>query len=184
MKTNTVVLAILFLFTLSSCKKEADKVEVNKNQEELKETFDVTFNLVIPKDDTFKLYYCEDETLNFGDDRSVMCVVKGSTAPQDLIFKLPANVLPVNVRLDFGDNAEQGDIIVNNMRFKYLKNTYEKVFGPTEEITHYFYPLDSQIKIDNATKTVKMLKPQGQIHDPLMWSNQLLSEEMVKLYKN
>lgn len=184
MKTKNILLGLLMLFILTSCKKEADKVEGDKNQVELKETFDVTFNLVVAKEDTFKLYYTEDESLNFGDDRAVSCVVKGSTTPQDLIFKLPPDVLPVNVRLDFGDNVDQGDVIVNSMKFKYLKNTYEKVFGPSEEITHYFYPLEAQIKIDNATKTVKLLKPKGQIHDPLMWSNQLLSEEIIKLYKN
>ena len=184
MKTKNIVLSILMMFALASCKNETTKTETTKAETELKETFDVNFNLIVTKDDTFKLYYTEDGTLNFGDDRAVLCVVKGSVSPQDLLFKLPADVLPTQVRLDFGDNVEQGDVIVNSMKFKYLKNVYEKTFGAGEDITHYFYPLEAQVKIDNATKTVKLLKPQGQIHDPLMWSNQLLSEEMVKLYKN
>jgi hypothetical protein len=184
MKTKNIVLSILMMFALVSCKNDTAKTETETAKTELKETFDVNFNLVVPKDDTFKLYYTEDGTLNFGDDRAVLCVVKGSSTPQDLLFKLPADVLPTQIRFDFGDNAEQGDIIVNSMKFKYLKNTYEKVFGAGEEITHYFYPLEAQIKIDNATKTVKLLKPKGQVHDPLMWSNQLLSDEMEKLYKN
>lgn len=184
MKTKKIILSFLVMFALTSCKNETAKTETDKTKTELKETFDVNFNLVVTKDDTFKLYYTEDGTLNFGDDRAVLCVVKGSNVAQDLLFKLPADVLPTQVRLDFGDNVEQGDIIVNSMRYKYLKNTYEKVFGINEPITHYFYPLESQIKIDDTTKTVKILNPKGQTYDPLMWSNQLLSEEMVKLYKN
>lgn len=184
MKTKNIVVSILVMFVLVSCKKETAKTETTNAETELKETFDVNFNLVVSKDDTFKLYYTEDGTLNFGDDRAVLCVVKGSEKPQDLLFKLPADVLPTQVRLDFGDNIEQGDVVVNSMKFKYLKNVYEKTFGAGEDITHYFYPLEAQIKIDDASKTVKLLKPQGQVHDPLMWSNQLLSEEMVKLYKN
>jgi hypothetical protein len=184
MKTKKIILSFLMVFALASCKNETEKKEGDKNQAELKETFDVNFNLIVTKDDTFKLYYTEDGTLNFGDDRAVLCVVKGSVTPQDLLFKLPADVLPTQVRLDFGDNVEQEDVIMNSMKFKYLKNVYEKTFGAGEDITHYFYPLEAQIKIDDATKTVKLLKAKGQIHDPLMWSNQLLSDEMVKLYKN
>lgn len=182
MKIKNSWLGLLIIFSLFSCKNE--NASGDKNQAELKETYNVSFNLVVPKDDTFKLYYTEDGTLNFGDDHAVLCVVKGNENPQELLFKLPADVFPTNVRLDFGDNVDQGDIVVNSMKFNYLKNTFEKAFGPTEEITHYFYPLESQISIDNATKTVKLLKPAGQNHDPLMWSNQLLSDEMMKLYKN
>lgn len=184
MKLKILFLSILTISFFSSCKNETDKKEGDKNQAELKETFDVGFNLVIPKDDTFTLYYTEDGTLNFSDDRSVKSVVKGSNNPQDLLFKLPADILPTHVRLDFGDNPEQGNITINSMNFKYLNKSYQKVFGPAEQISHYFYPLDSQIKINDATKTIELLKPKGQAHDPLMWSNQLLSDEIVKLYKN
>jgi hypothetical protein len=91
MKTKNLVLSILMMFTLASCKNESTKTETNKAETELKETFDVNFNVVVTKDDTFKLYYTEDGTLNFGDDRAVLCVVKGNAAPQDLLFKLPAD---------------------------------------------------------------------------------------------
>ncbi len=184
MKTKNLVLGILMLVSITSCKDETSKTENDKNETELKETFDVNFNLVIPKDDTFKLYYTEDGSLNFGDDRSVACVVKGTDKPQDVLFKLPADVLPTQIRLDFGDNADQGDIVLNSMKYSYLEKSYSKVFGKTEQISHYFYPQEAQIKIDDDSKTIKLLKPKGQIHDPLMWSNQLLSEEMIKLYKN
>ena len=69
------------------------------------------------------------------------------------------------------------------MKLSYMNNSYQKVFGPNEEITHYFYPQEAQIKVDNSTSTIELLKPKGQPHDPLMWSNELLSDEIVKLYK-
>ena len=186
MKTKSILFSLVFLLSLVSCKKESDKAtEGDKNNTELKETFDVSFNLVIPKDDTFQLYFTEDGTLNFGDDRSIKSVVKGNGMAQDVLFKLPADVLPTNIRLDFGDSAEQGSVIVNSMKIKYLDGKLEKTFvgANKEEMTHYFYLLDTQIKYDPSTSTVSMLNPAGQLHDPLMWSNQLLSEEMVKLYK-
>ncbi|WP_130734808.1 hypothetical protein [Flavobacterium sp. J27] len=185
MKTKKIVLCILMMAVFISCKNENNKPETNGKTEELKETFDVSFNLTIPKDDTFQLFYTEDGTLNFGDENSVKSIVKGSETAQTVLFKLPADVLPNQIRLDFGNNAEQGDIVVNSMKIKYLDKTYDVSFGlGKESVTHFFYLLDAQVKYDEATSTINLLKPTGKIHDPMMWSNQLLSEEMVKLYKN
>lgn len=184
MKTRNIVLSVLIVFAFVSCKNETEKKANEGSKTELKETFDVSFNLTIPKDDTFQLFYTEDGSLNFGDDRSVKSVVKGSAAPQTVLFKLPADVFPNQIRLDFGDNPEQGSVVVNSMKAKYLDKSYNVTFGPGKEsVTHYFYLLEQQVKYDEATSTISMLNPKGQIHDPLMWSNQLLSEEMAKLYK-
>lgn len=186
MKNNKIififsVLALIF----QSCKNDAKKTDIVEEQVELKETFDVSFNLNISKDDTFQLYYTEDNSLNFGDDRSVKSIIKGNEQNQDILFKLPADVLPTQIRLDFGNNNEQGDIVINSMKLKYLDNDFSVSFGSGKEsVTHYFYLLDQQIKYDDTNSTIKLLKPKDQIYDPLMWSNQLLSDEMVKLYKN
>ena len=102
MKTKNIIISIFSILTLISCKNESDKKEGDQNQAELKETFDVNFNLTISKDDTFQLYYTEDGTLNFGDDRSVKSVVKGGEAPQDVLFKLPADVfIEIKKFMDF-----------------------------------------------------------------------------------
>ena len=86
MKTKNFVINLLVLLVLVSCKDEKDNKTVVEDKNEIKETFDVSFNLVIPKDDTFQLYYTEDGSLNFGDDRSVKSVVKGSGQAQDLLL--------------------------------------------------------------------------------------------------
>lgn len=177
-----VVISIILVLILASCKK-AENVETDKNQAELKETYDVNFNMVVPKDDVFQLYYTVDGTIVFGDDRSVKSLIKGSDKPQDVLFKLPVDVLPTQIRLDFGENSEQGNIVINTMKLKYLNKSYEKTFSETERLSHYFYPLDTQVKFHDDTHTVELLHPKGLLNDPLMWTNQLLSEEMVKLYK-
>jgi hypothetical protein len=148
---------------------------------EAKETFDVNFNLLIEKDDTFQLYYTEDGTLNFSDDKSIKSVVKGNTNAQDVLFKLPADVLPSNIRLDFGSNPEQGSVVVNSMKLKYLNNEF---IATKDLVTQYFYLLNEQVKYDPAKSSIIMFSKAGNVYDPLMWSNQLLSEEMIKLYKN
>jgi hypothetical protein len=184
MKTKKILLAVLTIFTLASCKNEAETKEAEAQTTELKETFDVSFNLVVAKDDTFTLYYTEDNSLNFGDDRSVRSVVKGSDKPQDVLFKLPADVLPTQIRFDFGDNKEQGGIVMNSLSAKYNGSIFNADFKSSADgVKHFFYLLDEQIGYDAATSTIMPLKPANKGYDPLMWSNQLLSEELVKLYK-
>ena len=49
MKTKNIIISIFSILTLISCKNESDKKEGDQNQAELKETFDVNFNLTISK---------------------------------------------------------------------------------------------------------------------------------------
>lgn len=184
MKVKKLVFGLFLAVVTVACKSDKEsKGEDKKDSTELAPTYDVSFNLVVPKDDTFQLFYTEDGSIVFGDDRSVRSIIKGSDAAQEVIFKLPQDVLPTNIRLDFGDNPEQGNIVVKSMKLSYMNNSFQKAFGPNEQITHYFYPQETQIKVNEATSTIELLKPKGQAHDPLMWSNELLSEEIVKLYK-
>ncbi len=184
MKTRNFVVSLLMILVLVSCKDEKDSKTPVEDKNEIKETFDVSFNLIIPKDDTFQLYYTEDGSLNFGDERSVKSVVKGSGQAQDLLFKLPADVLPTYIRLDFGQNPEQENILINSMTFKYHDKTYNVGYGNGQEtLNHFFYYKDGHVKYDEATHTIILLKPKDQPFDPYMWSNQLVLEQMEKLYK-
>jgi hypothetical protein len=76
MKTKSILVSLFALLALVSCKRSWKR---RSKLAELEETFDVNFNLVIEKDDTFQLYYTEDGTLNFSDDKSVKSVVRGNT---------------------------------------------------------------------------------------------------------
>lgn len=185
MKTNKLLVCALLIFFSISCKDENKKEENVEAVAELKETFDVNFNLVIPKDDTFQLYYTEDKSLNFSEDKSVKIIVKGSENAQDLLFKLPEDVLPTNIRLDFGKNIEQGVIGINSMKLKYIDKSFDVNFkDPNNSIPHYFYFINTQINYNEANSTITILNKEGQNREPLMWSNELVTDELEKLYKN
>lgn len=185
MRTSKLIVYALIVFSFLSCKDEKKKEETVEPVAELKETFDVNFNLTISKDDTFQLYYTEDKTLNFSEDKSVKCIVKGGESAQDLLFKLPADVLPTNIRLDFGKNIEQGVIGLNSMKLKYLEKSIDVNFkDPNNTIPRYFYFMDNQIKYDQANSTITILNKEGQNREPLMWSNEFVTDELEKLYKN
>ena len=174
MKFQKILLASVMFLLLASCKNESKETEAKS--EKLPETFNVAFNLIVKKDDTFQLYYTEDGTMNFGDALTVKSVIKGSDAPQEVLFKLPVDVLPTNIRLDFGDNKDQENIVINSMRLKY----YDKVFE-AKNMKNLFYTVESQTKYDEATSTIILVKTPGQPYDPLMWSNEALGIELKKL---
>ncbi len=173
-------LAIALLFIgLVSCKDEK-KVPNQGDTTKLPETFDVTFNITVQKDDTFHLLYTEDSTLNFSDDKSIAVLVKGSSNPQDILFKMPVNVLPTNIRLDFGQNKEQGDILVNSMKAKYFTKVYEI---KENVVKSSFYFNDFQLTYDDKTKAVRGVISKEGTYFPTMWSNELVRDEFKKLVR-
>ena len=67
MKTQKIVTIILMTIALASCKSDK-KDDKPANDSELKKeenSFNVTFNLIVKKDDNFHLYYTEDKSINF-----------------------------------------------------------------------------------------------------------------------
>ncbi len=178
MKLKQILASTLFILALVSCKNDTKEV-AKPDAAKLPETFNIAFNLTVLKDDTFQLFYTEDGSLNFGEQKSVKSVIKGSPTAQEILFKLPADVLPTNIRLDFGDNKAQDEITVNSMRLKY----FAKTFNASENVVKkYFYTNDFQLKYDDKTSKVKAVITNG-VYDPLMWSNDALGGELTKIIK-
>jgi hypothetical protein len=94
---------------------------------------------------------------------------------------MPYNVLPTNIRLDFGENPEQKSIVVNSMRLKFYDNVFE---AKDSLVSRYFYLLEDQVKYDNKSSVISIITTEGVFYDPLMWSNQLLSDEIKKVTQN
>lgn len=180
MRPIKILLSALTVLFLMSCKNDGKEKETTEESGKLPETFNVSFNVTVKKDDTFQLYYTEDKTLNFGDAMSVKTLVKGSDLSQEILFKLPVDVVPTNIRLDLGDNKEQGSVVMHSMKLKYFNNIFEAKENLTKK---YFYFQENQLKYDEATSTLTLVNTEGQTYDPLMWSNELLGVELEKLVK-
>lgn len=178
MKTRSIIFSLIAVLILVSCKSENEKKVEDKNNVELPETFDVSFNVTVLKDDTFHLLYTQDGTLNFSDDKKVALIIKGNDKPQDILFKLPKDVLPTNIRLDLGQNKDQGEMSINSIKVKYFKNTFEH---KENIVKNYFYFNDFQLSRDDKSGKVKAVIGSDGRHVPLMWSNELLSDELKKI---
>lgn len=169
---------ILFaLFT--ACKDEEKKaVEQVATEVEASNKFVVTLNAVIKQDDSFQLYYKNEESGNYEEANSIFTEMKGSDKPQDVVFTLPEDVLPSYFRLDFGTNKNQSPIVINSLKFDYLDKNFN-LSG--SQFFDYFILNELTVKGDKATSTITpILNPDG-VHDPMSYSGTILAEEIKKI---
>ena len=182
MKTKILILFGLLSLSLLSC-KDVKKAEDNTTTEvnNIDTKFKVSFELVALKDDNFHLYYTEDGSINFTEEKSLWYPYKGSDKSQEIVFSLPEDVIPTNLRVDFGHdvNKEQEKIALKKFKMSY----YEKSFEAKDSlIYYYFYPNQESTILDKKTSTLKRIKG-DQNSPPILYPHETLSGEIDKLVK-
>lgn len=183
MKVNSILVALLMSLAVVSCKneekKEATEPEKVEQQAVLnKNIFTVTLTAVVKKDDSFQLYYKNDDGGPFEEKNSLFVEFKGSEQPQDIVFKLPEDQLPNFLRLDFGTNKAQSEITVKKFRIDYMDKNFEI---PGTEYFNYFYANLITSKVDAKTGVLTpVLSPEG-VYDPMTTSAEGLSKQIKLL---
>lgn len=123
---------LVTLLILSSCKQEKSGNGPAEPQDQLV----IELFAVVPENDKFEVYFRgQDETYLPANREEAR--VQGSTQIQAIVFTLDPHVFPSYIRLDLGENRQQGEIYLEKLIFRY--NQEEIVFGP-EEIKTYFRP--------------------------------------------
>lgn len=169
MKTKLVVFALLIAAGLGACKdKEATPAEgAAAAKPEVKKQFSVEMDVIALKDDHFSVYYTEDNSINFVGEKAVWQDVKGQPQSQKLVFNLSEDILPTNIRLDFGNNKEQGDIVLEKFKFSYYGNSVE-IRGA--DLLKYYLPCkEVDTKIDEANGTITFLQKPGKYAPPFFY---------------
>lgn len=109
-KTTSPYLFLLFVLMVLGCKQE--KVEF-ENQLILK------LSLVIHEDDEFQLFYNSAESTGFTSDNSITHKIKGKDTIQSLFFVLKDDEYPNRLRIDFGNNRNQKQVEVKEIKLSY-----------------------------------------------------------------
>ena len=114
MKNTILGALILLLTTLTSCKNEksVDNLEVVTPQV-VDESFKVTVDVVVKKDDDFCFFYTDGSGPAFKDP--IWTGVKGSETPQKVTYTIPDENFPSEIRLDFGMKKDQEDIVLKSV---------------------------------------------------------------------
>jgi hypothetical protein len=172
------IFTIFVILIVSSCKKENSiKDEVEKPKED--KSFNVTMNLVVPKDDNFQIYYNEDGSDIYAPENYVDVQVKGSSIAQDIVFKLPEDVLPTSFRFDLGSNKEQGEVKINDFRMKY----FEKEFVAKDTLFIYYFGYNEQIDYNRKKAIAKPKILSNKVYDPIFIGSEMLKTEIKKIVR-
>jgi len=173
-----ILCTLVIALAATSCKNEkTETVELEKNEIEV---FTITLNAVIQKDDAFQIFYKEDDNFlsPFEEQNSKYAEFKGSDKAQDLVFMLPEDVYPTQLRFDFGNNKEQSPIVVNSFKINYKGKNFE-VKGA--DFFSFFRSEEAFVKVDKAAaKAIPFVKEDGS-YDPMFFSEPALNAEMIKL---
>jgi hypothetical protein len=170
-----IVLTILFM-TIVSCKNEAKVEEV---KEKKIETFDVTLNMIVKQDDNFQIFYTDYSTPSFDEKKSFWIPVKGSENAQDIVFRLPEDEIPTNIRLDLGNNPRQLPMKLNNFKMSFFGKSYEL----KDTLITKNFVIGDQLKYDKSTSTLTPNQGTASIYDPILYPQDNLKEEIEKLIK-
>lgn len=182
MKTNTFIILLFLSLTITSCKKETEKTGEDLTQQtEVKiKNFRITLNAIVKKDDSFQIYYNEDNNplTPFVEEKSLYVEFKGAESAQDIVFNLPESVFPTQLRLDFGTNKEQSEIVINDFKMEYQGKTFATKGA---SFFNYFRPEETFVKVDKINgKVIPFVDDKGN-YDPMFYSLETLDKEIMKL---
>jgi hypothetical protein len=178
MRINTIFLILFSSVLFISCKNENsnDSTDTVKPETTFDNSFKVNLSVNLKKDDAFSLYYSEDGTLNFKAE-PIWLEVKGSESTQDVTFSLPKDTYPSQIRLDFGMNKEQEDILLKAVTFEY-KGIKKQIAG--SDIGNYFIPDQSKCSFDASTGLIKPVVKDGVKQYPSLYPQELTLKPLLE----
>lgn len=180
-KNNHLLILIFCFFSVIGCKNEksnnTDELSVAKEEN----NFKVKLTVTVKKDDTFSLFYTEDGSTDFSKIPPIWLNVKGSNSPQDIVFNLPEDAIPSQLRLDFGLSKDQEEMVIDKFGMYYFGKSFEI---PGDKFYFYFDADKSKTIFDKDKRTVNAVFKSGVRQFPSFYPNtRPLGEEIQKLVK-
>lgn len=139
----------------------------------------IVLDVVAPMDDKFQIFYKQDGTNNFNEEESEKAIIKGSSTSQLISFYVPNNVKITNLRIDLGENPNQGEIKINSIEI--IKNE-KKIKIQNKELLDFF-ALVNDLKFNTSKRTINhiSLKKNG-IIDPIIINNENLIKQLKRIF--
>ena len=180
MKNKNILVVLFGLFVFIGCKNNNSNDGGKSEAQKTIKPFTVTLRVVVKKDDDFCVLYTEDGTINFGSN-GIWKSVKGSENEQLIPFELPSDVIPTELRLDFGIKPEQTDVILKSVILEY-KDKRREITG--SELALFFRADENTCKFDANTGIVKANLKNGVRQNPSLYPGELIvKQEIEKLVR-
>lgn len=178
MKIKSILPLVVLLSFFTACKNDKVK-DAPESDQPVEEGFKITLNATVEKKDDFQVFFQEDtENTPFEEDNSVYVGTVASAQPQDIVFRIPANVFPTRLRLDLGLNKEQRPIIIHNLKIEFQGKTFA---APGKDFFNYFHPDENFVKADTTNITLTPFLTKDGNYDPMLFSTEPLNNELAKL---
>ncbi|MDQ7959310.1 MULTISPECIES: hypothetical protein [Flavobacterium] len=180
MKISSIFASLLLTVFLFSCKNETkeqnQEAVVKEEKKELnEELFTITMNAVVKKDDTFQVFYKDEEKGQFLEDHSVHTTFKGSDVAQDIQFVLPKGIVPNYLRFDFGVNKEQSEIVINSVKLDYLGQNFTI---NNKELANFISFNSETLKFNQEKGSIEPFVSKDGTYDPMSFTAQTLYEKI------
>ncbi len=112
----------------------------------------INIDAVIQETDSINVYYSESKSIGFTDAQSFWIKVIGNKKNQNIKIVFPDSILPKQIRLDFGRNTSQKDVVLNKMDFTFKNNDFS-VKG--KEVFYIFRADDNNTIVDKLNGSIK-----------------------------
>ena len=150
------------------------------NQNQNKNVLSLSLDTVIKHNDSINVFYTTDNTINFIDKHSFWSKVKGNSKNQTIQIAFPDSIKPKQIRIDFGNNINNQEIVLNKICISYLESSFE---AKGEEIYWHFRPDENNTVLDKKNGVLKRINP-TQINGPSIYpKGDKLKEQLNLLYK-
>lgn len=144
---------VMLVFFLNCHKKD------NNNQ------LAIYIDAVIQKSDSINVYYTKNKDINFTDKQSFWTKITGNKKNQNIQIVFPDSILPKQIRLDFGKNIAQKDIVLNKISFSYKNKNFS---AKGKEIFYIFREDQNNTVVDKLYGSIKR-KTSNQINGPSLY---------------
>ena len=139
----------------------------------------ISLDAVIQKSDSIAIYYTTSNSVAFHKDASYWINVKGNKKNQTISFTFPDTIQPKQIRIDFGRNKKQPEIILNEIAF-YYKN--KRITAKGEEVYFLFRVDESNTVIDKLVGSLKRKEPNQATGPSLYPKGDKLYNKLGQLY--
>jgi hypothetical protein len=142
-------------------------------------SLELDMDVVIQKTDSINIYYSNSKSIEFTDLQSYWLQIKGSKKNQKISFIFPDSIKPKQIRIDFGRNTAQPEIIINKLKLSYKQKSF---VAKGEEVYFLFRVDESNTTINKLTGSLKR-KVKTQIVGPSLYPNgDKLYKKLNQLY--
>lgn len=129
--------------------------------------FRINVDVVMKKNDSIQVFYTTNGTIDFNEIQSFWVKVKGANKNQTVVLAVPKDTIPNQIRIDFGRNRKQDDIVLNKIELVYKKNAFEM---EGKDIYTYFWLNDGYAVLDKKTGLLRR-KVKEQLNGPSLYPN-------------